>query len=154
MYKTFITSILAISLISVSIITQANQDNAEDSSAIGKRGDPEKVSRTVEISMIDNRFKPAEIRVEYGETVKFILRNIGEKKHEMMIGSLVQLDKHAKMMKQYPDMEHSDPNAIRVDPGKTGELVWEFTGSDIVNFACPLPGHYKGMRGRVIIENK
>ena len=99
MYKTFITSILAISLISISIIAQANQDNAEDSSAIGKRGDPEKVSRTVEISMIDNRFKPAEIRVEYGETVKFILRNIGEKKHEMMIGSLVHLDKHAKMMK-------------------------------------------------------
>ena len=62
MYKTFITSILAISLISISIIAQANQDNAEDSSAIGKRGDPEKVSRTIEISMIDNRFKPAEIR--------------------------------------------------------------------------------------------
>ena len=73
MYKTFITSILAISLISISIIAQANQDNAEDSSAIGKRGDPEKVSRTIEISMIDNRFKPAEIRVEYGETVKLLM---------------------------------------------------------------------------------
>ena len=46
------------------------------------------------------------------------------------------------------------PAEIRVNPGKAGELVWEFTGSDIVNFACPLPGHYKGMRGRVIIENK
>lgn len=44
------------------------------------------------------------------------------------------------------------PAEIRVNPGKAGELVWEFTGSDIVNFACPLPRHYKGMRGRVIIE--
>jgi uncharacterized cupredoxin-like copper-binding protein len=51
------------------------------------------------------------------------------------------------------------PAEIRVNPGKAGELVWEFTGSNIVNFAYPLPayplpGHYKGMRGRVIIENK
>ncbi|MCG3772272.1 MAG: hypothetical protein JW384_03479 [Nitrosomonadaceae bacterium] len=34
MYKTFITSVLAIGLISASIITQANQDNVEDSSPL------------------------------------------------------------------------------------------------------------------------
>jgi len=56
----------------------------------------------------------------------------------MMIGSMAQLDKHAKMLKQYPDM-------VSVDQGKSGELVWQFTEAGTVNFSCPLPGHYKGM---------
>ncbi|MEK6708054.1 MAG: cupredoxin family protein [Pseudomonadota bacterium] len=154
MKKIFIASVLAISLILAGTVAQAYQDNEEESAAVGQRGDPAKVSRTVEITMVDNRFKPAEIEVKQGETVKFVLRNTGKKKHEMMIGSMAQLDKHAKMMKQYPDMEHPDPNMVSVDPGKSGELVWQFTEAGTVDFACPLPGHYKGMRGKIIIETK
>lgn len=154
MKKIFIASVLALSLIPVSTVAQAYQDNEEGSAAVGQLGDPGKVSRTVEITLADNRFKPDEIKVKQGETVKFVLRNTGKKKHEMMIGSVAQLDKHAKMMKQYPDMEHSDPGMVSVDPGKSGELVWQFTEAGTVNFACPLPGHYKGMRGKIIVEAK
>ena len=154
MKKIFIAFVLAISLILAGTVAQAYQDNGEESAAVGQLGDPGKVARTVEITMVDNRFKPSEIKVKQGETVKFILRNTGKKKHEMMIGSMAQLDKHAKMMKQYPDMEHSDPNMVSVDPGKSGELVWQFTEAGTVNFACPLPGHYKGMRGKIMVEAK
>ena len=31
------------------------------------------------------------------------------------------------------------------DPGKTGELVWHFTEVGTVDFARPLPDHFKGM---------
>ena len=87
-----------------------------------------KVSRTIEITMVENRFKPSEINVKQGETIKFVLKNTGKKKHEMMIGTPEEMDKHAKMMKKFPDMEHPDePNMISVDPGKTGELIWHFT---------------------------
>ncbi len=154
MKKIFIASVLAISLVPAGVFAQAYQDHEEGSAAVGQLGDPGKVSRTVEITLVDNRFKPDEIKVKQGETVKFVLRNTGKKKHEMMIGSMAQLDKHAKMMKQYPDMEHSDPSMISVDPGKSGELVWQFTEAGTVNFACPLPGHYKGMRGKIIAEAK
>ncbi len=154
MKKIFIASVLAISLVPAGAVAQAYQDNEERSAAVGQLGDPGKVSRTVEISLVDNRFKPDEIKVKQGETVKFVLRNTGKKKHEVMIGSMAQLDKHAKMLKQYPDMEHSDPNMVSVDPGKSGELVWQFTEAGTVNFACPLPGHYKGMRGKIIVEAK
>jgi len=154
MKKIFIASVLALGLIQAGTAAQAYQDNEEGSAALGQPGGPGKVSRTVEITLIDNRFKPDEIKVKQGETVKFVLRNTGKKKHEMMIGSMAQLDKHAKMMKQYPDMEHSDPNMVSVDPGKSGELVWQFTETGTVNFACPLPGHYKGMRGKIIVEAK
>jgi len=93
--------------------------------------------------------------VKQGETIKFMLKNTGKKKHEMVIGTPEELDKHAKMMKKFPDMEHSDePNVITVDPGKTGELIWQFTEAGTVNFECPLPGHSKGMRGTVLVEAK
>ncbi|MDO8436537.1 MAG: cupredoxin family protein [Nitrosomonadaceae bacterium] len=154
MKKFFIASVLAISLIPAGAVAQAYQDDREGSAAVGKLGDSGKVSRTIEITMVDNRFKPAEIKVKQGETVKFVLRNAGEKKHDMMIGSMAQLDKHAKMMKKFPDMEHADPNLISVDPGKSGELVWQFTEVGTVDFACPRPGHFKGMRGRIIVEDK
>jgi len=92
--------------------------------------------------------------VKQGETIKFRLKNAGKKKHEMVIGTPEELDKHANMMKKFPDMEHSEPNMITVDPGKTGELIWQFTEAGTVNFECTLPGHFKEMRGTVLVEAK
>jgi uncharacterized cupredoxin-like copper-binding protein len=128
---------------------------AEEMASPGRPGDPGQVSRTIEITMVDNRFKPSEINVKQGETIKFMLKNAGRKKHEMVIGTPEELDKHAKMMKKFPDMEHPDePNVATVDPGKTGELIWQFTAPGTVNFECPLPGHFKEMRGTVLVEIK
>ena len=93
----------------------------EEAASPGKPGDPGQVSRTIVITMVDNRFKPSEIDVKQGETIKFMLENAGTKKHEMVIGTPEELDKHAKLMKKFPDMEHPDePNIATVDPGKPG----------------------------------
>ncbi len=132
----------------------------EESEAGGSPGDPSKVSRTVEITMVDNRFDPSEVKAREGETIKFLLKNSGKKKHEMMIGSSEEIDKHGRTMKKFPDAEHHDqPNMITVEPGKTGELVWQFTKAGTVDFACPLPGHFKGMnfpgmKGTIKVESK
>jgi uncharacterized cupredoxin-like copper-binding protein len=132
----------------------------EEAASFGSPGDPGRVSRTVEITMVDNRFKPSEVNVKQGETVKFVLKNSGEKKHEMMIGTPEEIDEHGKMMKKNPDMEHAhEGNIIAVEPGKTGELVWHFTEAGIISFACPLPGHFKGMnfpgmKGTITVEAK
>jgi len=41
-------------------------------------------------------------------------------------------------------MEHDEPNIASVrDPGKTGEVIWQFTKAGTVNFACLHPGHYE-----------
>jgi uncharacterized cupredoxin-like copper-binding protein len=133
---------------------------ADEETAIGGPGDPGQISRTIEITMVDNRFNPSEIDVKEGETIKFRLKNAGKKKHEMIIGTPEEIDKHGRMMKRFPDMEHPDePNTITVDPGKTGELVWHFAKAGTVDFACPLPGHFKGMnfpgmKGTIKVEAK
>lgn len=47
-------------------------------------------------------------------------------------------------------MDHDDPNSVLVNPGKTGELVWKFTESTELEFACNIPGHYEaGMVGQI-----
>jgi uncharacterized cupredoxin-like copper-binding protein len=133
---------------------------AAEGSGVGHPGDPGKVTRTIEITMVENRFKPSELNVKQGETIKFLLKNAGEKKHEMMIGSPEEIDEHGKMMKKHPDMEHHDePNMISVNSGDSRELVWHFADAGTVYFACPLPGHFKGMnfpgmKGTINVEAK
>jgi uncharacterized cupredoxin-like copper-binding protein len=154
--KILIASALTLNLISGGVFASGSHPHGDEGDAsVGSPGDPAQVSRIVEIMMIDNRFRPAEINVKQGETVQFLLKNAGKKKHEMMIGTPEELDKHAKMMKKFPDMEHQDePNMITVNPGKTGELIWHFTEAGTVNFSCPLPGHSKGMHGTIEVEAK
>jgi uncharacterized cupredoxin-like copper-binding protein len=110
--------------------------------------------------MVENRFRPSDIKVKLGETIKFVLKNEGKKKHEIMIGTPEKIDEHGKMMKKHPDVEHPDePNMISVNPGETRELIWHFAGAGPVSYACPLPGHFKGMnfpgmKGTVNVEAK
>ena len=55
--------------------------------AVGEKGDPAKVSRTVNVSMTDNVFTPNRISIKAGETVRFVVRNDGELVHEFNIGT-------------------------------------------------------------------
>ncbi len=163
MKKILMVSALTLGLVSPAAFAQHDDHDhhsGEIDPSLGSPGDPGAVSRTVEITMVDNRFKPSEIKVKQGETIKFLLNNTGKKKHEMMIGTPEDIDKHNKMMKKFPDMEHADePNMVSVAPGKTEELVWRFTEAGTVSFACPLPGHFKGMnfpgmKGTIEVETK
>ena len=122
-----------------------------DSDAIGVAGDVAKASRTIDVDMGDAmRFTPSNIAVRQGETIRFVVKNSGAVKHEFVLGTEKELREHGELMKKFPEMEHSDPNMVTVAPGKTGEVVWQFTRSGRVDFACLQPGHYDaGMKGSV-----
>ena len=122
-------------------------------SAIGRPGDPKKVSRTVDITMSDTmRFSPASVSVKRNETIRFVLKNEGKLKHEMVLGTIRELKAHAALMLRFPGMEHVDPNQASVEAGQTGELVWQFTKAGTFDFACLQAGHYEaGMRGKVVV---
>ncbi len=122
--------------------------------AYGKPGDRVKASRKVEIAMSDAmRFTPASITARKGETIRFVVNNSGKLKHEMVLGSIRELKEHAALMLKSPEMEHADPNQISVDPGKTGELIWQFTNAGTFDFACLQPGHFEaGMRGKIAVK--
>lgn len=120
-----------------------------DSTAIGVPGKVD--TRTVSVDMTDNmRFTPASVPVKQGETIRFVIKNSGQVKHEFVLGTEHELKEHYELMKKFPEMEHSDPNQITLTPGKTGEVIWQFTKAGKVDFACLQPGHYDaGMKGAV-----
>ena len=125
-------------------------------SALGKPGDAKKVSRTVAITMSDGmRFSPASVAAKKGETIRFVLKNEGKLRHEMVLGTIEELKAHAALMVKFPQMEHADPNQASVEPGATGELIWQFTKAGSFDFACLQAGHYEaGMKGQVIVAGK
>ncbi|CEG09229.1 plastocyanin [Afipia felis] len=98
-------------------------------------------------------FIPAKIEVKKGEQVKFMLRNNGELEHEFILATTAENLKHAEAMKKNPNMEHDDPNGIRLAPKKTGEIVWKFTKSGTFEYSCLIPGHREaGMIGTVVVK--
>jgi uncharacterized cupredoxin-like copper-binding protein len=117
----------------------------------GIAGDPEQVSRTIEISMSDAmRFTPDRLEVKQGETIRLVHRNGGQVLHEFVIGTQDDLDKHAALMVKFPGMEHDEPYMAHVGPGKTGEIIWTFNRAGDFDFACLIAGHYQaGMVGKV-----
>ena len=124
-------------------------------STLGKPGDPKDLTRTIEVAMNDTmRYTPSDIAVKRGETIRFIVKNDGKIKHEMVLGTIKELKEHAALMLKFPEMEHADPNQVSVAPGKTGEMIWQFSRAGKVNFACLQPGHYEaGMTGKVMVSN-
>jgi uncharacterized cupredoxin-like copper-binding protein len=124
-----------------------------DVNAIGVAGKTGKVTRTVNVEMTDNmRFNPSSVSVRQGETIRFIVKNAGQLKHEFVLGSEKDLKEHYEAMKKFPEMEHDDPNMVTVAPGKTGEVIWQFTKAGTVHIGCLQPGHYEaGMKGAVKI---
>ena len=124
--------------------------------AIGKPGVNSKVTRTINIDMKDDmRFHASNFKVKQGETVRFVAKNSGQVKHEMVLGTPKELKEHAEAMKKNPEMEHADANMVTVAPGKSGEIIWQFTSAGKVDFACLQPGHFDaGMKGLVNVSKK
>ncbi len=123
----------------------------------GEPGNPKRPARVLQIIMKEEDgkmlFIPDRVEVKKGEQIRFVLRNNGELAHEFMLASREENDKHAELMKKYPDMEHDDPNGKTLQPKKSTDLVWKFSKAGEFEFACLIPGHREaGMHGKVIVK--
>lgn len=125
-----------------------------EQTAFGIAGDPAKVSRTIDMEALDTfRFTPDKISVKRGETIRFVMRNTGKIQHEIVIGTMKELEEHAELMKKFPEMEHEGANMAHVAPGQSGEIVWTFNRPGSFNFACLIAGHFEaGMIGTVVVS--
>jgi uncharacterized cupredoxin-like copper-binding protein len=121
----------------------------------GREGDPRKVKRIIRVDMSDTmRFFPSEIRVKRGDTVRFAVRNGGETPHEMVLGTMDELKKHAEHMRmRHTEMTHDEPFVAHVEPGETGRIVWQFTRAGEFYYGCLVPGHFEaGMIGTIVVR--
>ena len=141
---------------------------------IGEEGDPNKIDRVVNIKMYDNYYEPNLVKIKKGETIKFIIENLGEMVHEYNIGTKEMHIKHQPEMQKLIDHEillvdkidkikmkkmskmdhslgHSHANSIMLEPKSSGELIWKFSKDISLEMACNIPGHYEsGMVGNLV----
>src|SRR5437016_3938961 len=126
MHKT-ILAFTAIAAFSFAAYGQQHQHGHADGHgpAIGVPGDPARVERTIVVEMHDSfDFSPAEISVRAGETVRIVAVNKGKNVHELILGTKQYLHEHQEMMRSQPAMAHDEPHMVRVQPGKSGAIVW------------------------------
>ena len=129
-----------------------------DEMAVGMPGDAAQVDRTVEVSMVETEnaemlFEPSDLSFEKGETVRIVITNTGYLEHEFVLDTSEEITEHKAVMEEFPEMEHDDPNAVRLEPGETGEIVWTFANDGAFEYACLIPGHYEsGMHGPLVVN--
>ena len=152
---THIVATLSMTLIATAAMASGTHAGVHDDEAIGKPGVAAKVTRTVNVDMRDDmKFHSSIFEVKQGETIRFVAKNSGKVKHEMVLGTAKDLKDHYEVMKKNPEMEHADANMVTVAPGKSGEIIWQFTKAGKVDFACLQPGHYDaGMKGLVNVAS-
>ena len=149
---------------------------AASMSMIGEKGDPKNIDRVIKIKMYDNYYEPNSITVKKGETIKFVITNLGEMVHEYNIGTKEMHIKHQPEMQKLIDHEiisfdkidmkkmkemskkdhslgHSHSNSIMLEPQAKGEIIWKFSNDITLEMACNIPGHYEsGMVGKIITK--
>jgi uncharacterized cupredoxin-like copper-binding protein len=128
-----------------------------DKFAFGEKGNPKQKFRIVHVKMQEGDgkmlFTPAKIEIKRGEQIKFTVENEGELDHEIIIDTLQGNLKHGEEMKKNPDMEHDDPNAIKLVSKKKGELLLKFTKIGTYDYSCLIPGHREaGMFGIITVK--
>jgi uncharacterized cupredoxin-like copper-binding protein len=124
--------------------------------AFGRAADPAKAQRTIVVEMRDSfEFSPSEIIVKAGEIVRFVAVNAGKHVHEMVLGTLKDLEEHREMMKQQPDMHHDEPHMAHVAPARSGVIVWQFTDPGEFYFGCLVEDHFEiGMMGKIRVTGQ
>lgn len=131
-----------------------------DEMMVGRPGDAADVDRTIEIVMKetddgDMLFEPKSLSITVGETIRFHVTNSGELEHEFVLDQHEEMMEHKAMMEKFPEMEHNDPNAIRLAEQKDGDVIWTFTNAGEFEFGCLIPGHYEaGMKGTITVAAK
>lgn len=149
--KTVGLALLAFSFITVPAL--AHKQHGKQTYSAGEPGNPKKTSRTIEVEMSEMEYTPSRIEVKRGEQIRFVIRNVGKEDHEFLLATTEENLKHAEQMKKHPHMEHDEPNAVRLAPKKSAEILWTFTKSGTFEFSCLIPDHRDyGMIGRVTVK--
>lgn len=153
--KSLLTATLFTALATTSVLADAGHSG--DGRAYGEPGTADHPARTLRIDMKETAdgmtFNPKTFTVRKGEQIRFLISNVGELDHELVVGTLEENLAHAEDMAKNPDMEHDDPNAIRLAPDSKGEILWMFTKAGEFDFSCLLPGHREsGMFGTIVVQ--
>ncbi len=163
-----------IKILTIFLILFSNTSFASSMKMIGEKGKKSDVTKVITIKMFDNYYEPNQINVKKGETIKFIVKNMGELvheyniatkemhlkhqpemakmvEHEILLADRIDRVKMREMAKKDHAMAHKHSNSVLLEPNETGEIIWKFNTSAELEAACNVPGHYEvGMVAKII----
>ncbi len=130
----------------------ADQDHADDDHDDGATAEKD---RTVQVAMNEFSFEPGDFEAKAGETIEFVVTNLGVVEHEFRLSNEHRIEEHLAA----GHADHDDASAdghheggdvvLLVQPGETGSITVTF-GEDTTLYsevACLIPGHYEaGMK--------
>ena len=119
----------------------------------------------VEIKMEDTRFVPDQVELAKGETVTFRFTNDGTVRHEAVIGTKAEQDRHAgEMTDDEPHGMHDEAPmstdstmstsvpTMNVDPGETADMPYTAPEGGEILIGCHEPGHWEaGMKATITL---
>ena len=112
------------------------------------------MSHTITVTMSDAmRFAPDRIDVRKGETIRFVLQNEGQLRHELVFGEPERCVAYRGHVIR-DDMLHSGPNMSSLAHGEHGELI----GNSLAPERSASPAAERvtpeaSMRGAVAVQN-
>jgi uncharacterized cupredoxin-like copper-binding protein len=121
-------------------------DMGSHKSSVGEPAKTAEATQKVKVTLGDDMriaFNEDLGSIKSGTVIQFIVKNDGKIPHEFSISSQEEQQAHAEMMRQMPDMKHTEGNTVTVDPGRLKFLTWRFEGNGTVVFSCNVPGHYE-----------
>lgn len=157
-------------VIVTALLLAAAPAGAQEEKPFGRAADPGRAERTVRIEMSDQmRFTPALVEAKRGEILRFVVLNQGAVMHEMVLGTMDDLKRHAEVMKKMHanshqghhggghhgggEHGHGGPGMVHLAPGKSSQFGWEFTKAGEFYYGCLIPGHFDaGMIGKVVVK--
>jgi uncharacterized cupredoxin-like copper-binding protein len=143
----------AVLLAAMTSAAAASAHEQHSAYSAGEPGDPKKSAREIVVLMNEMDYTPATIEVKRGEQIRFVVRNVGTEAHEFLLATTAENLKHGEAMKKNPDMEHDEPNGLRLDAKKAGEILWKFSKAGTFEYSCLIPTHREyGMVGKVVVK--
>jgi uncharacterized cupredoxin-like copper-binding protein len=108
-------------------------------------------TKTVRIILGHLRFAPADVTVQAGTKVHFVLQNSDAIDHEFVLGSDAVQQEHEDMRMSGGHMM-DDAGMVAVGAGKTVDLSFTFSTPGRSIYGCHVDDHYsQGMKGVVTV---
>jgi uncharacterized cupredoxin-like copper-binding protein len=103
---------------------------------------------TIEVSTDYSRFSlPADLTVQEGTLVEFIVTNNDPINHELIVGDD---EVHARHERGTEAFHPPVPGEVSVGPGERGVTTFLFDEAGTIRYVCHLPGHAAyGMQGTI-----
>lgn len=91
---------------------------------------------TVEVALADMTITSSLTTFKVGQPYEFVVTNVGQVEHEMVIEHRGDDDKPM-------EVDGQESEAPDIEPGKTATLTWTFTEPGDYQLACHVPEHYE-----------